>query len=278
VVDTGLGSNPNLKHVLDIGAFIDGHDPHGGADVSGHGTHVTGTIGARPRNRTDFVGIAPGCELVSARVFASDQAEAMNDDIQAAIQALVHDHKVDIINLSLGSYEESDVVADAVLEAFENGVVCVCAAGNTKSSVLYPAGLPKSYAVSALGKLGANPPGSLAAGRRPDQTEKMAKNNLYLAKFSCFGSSINGAAPGVGIISTVPDLLENKKSYASMDGTSMAAPIVSGIAAIKLSRHPTYKDMPRTMIRSQIALQALRESCVDIGLDHKYAGAGTPRV
>jgi subtilisin family serine protease len=73
VVDTGTGPHPHLDHAGTAGAFIDGrHDPSppAGHDVDMHGTHVSGTIGARPPDGSDqLVGVAPGVDLVGARFF-----------------------------------------------------------------------------------------------------------------------------------------------------------------------------------------------------------------
>lgn len=278
VADTGLGNNPNLGHVTDIGSFISGYDPDGGADVSSHGTHVLGLVGARPSAARDFVGVAPGADIYSARIFENEKAQAKNDDIAAAIKALARKHKVDIINLSLAAVKRSSIVADAVKWAFEQGTICVCAAGNLKTTVLYPAALPQAYAVSGVGHLGTTPPGTISATRAPDVPEKYAKDKLYLAKFSCFGEEVDCTAPGVGIISTLPDKLGNQRSYGSRDGTSMATPLVTGIAAAKLSVHPTFSDMARDEVRSQVMIQTLRESCKDIGLASKYGGTGIPQV
>jgi subtilisin len=74
VIDTGVGPNGCLAHVVDVGAFIDGaFDPAGGADVDSHGSHVCGTVGARPNDGSQRSGIAPGCSLFSARVFPPNQ-------------------------------------------------------------------------------------------------------------------------------------------------------------------------------------------------------------
>lgn len=277
VCDTGVGTNGNLAHVTDIGSFVGANNSGTGRDVSNHGTHVLGLIGARPSASKEFFGVAPGVDLYSARVFSDSESEAKSDDIGEAITSLWRDHSVDIINLSLGYTEKSEFVADRIKEAFENGTICICAAGNTKRKVLYPAALKDTVAVSAIGKLGKSPPGSLSSTRLPDETDKFGNKNLYLANFSCTGEQITCCAPGVGIISTVPSD-SSARTYAALDGSSMSAPIVAGIAANQLYKHPSYKTMARNQIRSQVAIQAIRDTCDHIGLVSKFSGSGIPRV
>ena len=76
VVDTGAGPHPCLQHIASVGAFLGGNSlpPGLGADVGEHGSHVSGTIGARPAETGHYAGIAPGCDLLTARVFTGPMA------------------------------------------------------------------------------------------------------------------------------------------------------------------------------------------------------------
>src|SRR5262249_28385815 len=163
VTYTGVGPHRNLTHAMQIGAYINGQrlPPAAATDVDAHGTHVSGTIGARPLNAGDYGGIAPGCELFVARIFPGPETGASNADIANAIDALSRDHKVDLINLSLGATTPSEVVHDALIDAVERGTLCVCAAGNDGAAVNFPAAFPEALAVTALGVAGWAPPGSL---------------------------------------------------------------------------------------------------------------------
>ena len=113
-----------------------------------------------------------------------------------------------IINLSLGGSSSSRTLADAIKYAQSRGVVVVAAAGNNGNSTpVYPAALPGVIAVTA------------------------SNQDDNLAAFSSYGSHVYIGAPGVGVISTY-----NSGGYATMSGTSMATPVVSGLIGLALSK------------------------------------------
>lgn len=276
VIDTGVGPHPFLDHVTSIGAFINGNfDATGGADVDNHGSHVCGIVGARPSDANAFVGIAPGVELFSARVFPEGQG-ANQVDIANAIDELSIERDVDLINMSLGASVGSQVELDAIKDALERGTLCICAAGNSNGPVEFPAAFAETVAVSAIGLLGWGPDGSIPSTRLPLQRERFGSDNLYHANFSCFGSEITCSAPGVGIISTVPISNGLSQPYASLGGTSMASPAACGALAVALSRSSIYQSLPRDLTRSQMALQILRQVSQSIGLAMEYEGRGMP--
>jgi subtilisin len=278
VIDTGVGPHPYLAHVEDLGAFIEGaFIPDGGADVDSHGSHVCGTIGARPTSASDYAGIAPGLQLFSARVFPANGG-ANQLDIVNAIDELSGKREVDLINMSLGAAQGSEIERDAILDALERGTLCVCAAGNSNGTVEFPAAFPETIAISAIGLLGWGPPGSMPSTRLPLEVARFGDGNLFHANFSCFGAPLVAAGPGVGIISTVPARFGLTKPYASMDGTSMASPAVCGILAAILSNSSAYKVLPRNDARSAMALQLLQQTCQSIGLDSRFQGRGMPQV
>jgi subtilisin len=259
-----------------LGAFIDGaFDPDAGADVDSHGSHVCGTIGGRPRDEGHFAGLAPGVDLFAARVFPPD-AGANQGDIANAIDALSRDQEVDLINLSLGAPQGSQIELDAILDAFERGTLCVCAAANSSGPVEFPAAFEPTVAVSALGLLGWGPAGTVPSVRLPTQPDRFGANGLYLANFSCFGPEITCAGPGVGILSTVPARHGIEAPFASMGGTSMASPAVCGTLAAILSLHPVYRSLPRDQTRAEMARSILRQSCRDVDLGSDFQGAGVP--
>ncbi|KLK91743.1 hypothetical protein AA309_18485 [Microvirga vignae] len=278
VADTGLGPHPDLAHAVAVGAFIDGAvlGADQTQDVDSHGTHVVGTIGARPTSLGTYSGIAPGCGLFAARVFPYAEAGASNADIANAIDALSRTHQVDLINLSLGATEPSEIVHDAIIDAAERGTLCLCAAGNDAGPVNYPAAFPEAVAVSALGLAGWGPPGSLSASRLPLDASLFGRENLYAANFTSHGPQVVCGAPGVGIIATVPDRHGTVGLYAVMDGTSMATPATCGALAAVLSRDPGYQAMPRDIGRSRAARGILQASLRDVGLPPSYCGRGIP--
>jgi subtilisin family serine protease len=284
IVDTGFGPNPNLAQVKSAGAFIEGAHltaPTAANDVANHGTHVTGIIGARPQaGSTQFGGIASGADIVVARVFPKGQP-ANQGDIASAIDDLVANHQVDLINLSLGG-SSSDIEQDAVIAAFEQGTLCICAAGNNQGGpVLFPAAYPQAVAISALGLMGTTPPGSASSANVPTQPDKFttgAFQGLYLAAFSNVGPQVAAITGGNGIISTVPATDGVVSPYLAMDGTSMASPVATATLAACLSTDATYRNQPKTTARAAYAMNMLRGHAISLGLNSLYQGAGLARI
>jgi subtilisin family serine protease len=276
VIDTGHGPHPALAHVIDVGAFIDGQHEAApaGRDVASHGSHVCGTIGsnADPQG-TDFIGIAPGADLFCARVFRDADSGANQADIANAIDEMSKVHRVDLINLSLGAPVGSEIEHDAIIDAFERGTVCVCAAANSGGDVEFPARYPECLAISALGRAGEAPEGTLSATRLPLTADRFGDQNLFLANFSCFGPEIAAAAPGVGVIATVPARAGMAAPYAAMDGTSMASPAACGALAVLLSRVPEYQALNRDSTRSLAARQILRDHLRASAWHRSFRGA-----
>ena len=287
VIDTGCGPHRNLAHVNLIGAYTDGSFQAGAgatADVAEHGTHTSGIIGARPSNPGDYAGMAPDCTLYHARVFKGEgpQDGPSNVDLVNAIDALSRDNGCDLINMSLGGGNPTQLEEDAIRDAAERGTLCICSAGNDDAAIEYPGAYPECAAVSAVGLLGWAPAGTFSSGNRPQEPDKLGSGNLFLASFSCFadgpGQTLACCGPGVGIISTVPDQGKRTGLYMEMDGTSMASPAACGALAVILGNDPVYKALPRDRTRSDAALAAITKHAVSINLDAKYEGRGLPRV
>jgi subtilisin len=282
VIDTGCGPHRNLAHVNLVGAFVDGTalPAEQGADVAEHGTHTSGIIGARPNKASDYAGMAPGCDLFHARVF---KGEGENDgptqaDLINAIDSLSRDHQCDLINMSLGGGPPSAAEEDAIRDAAERGTLCICSAGNDDGPIEFPGAYPECQAVSAIGKVGWAPASTFSANNRPHDPTKLGQNNLFLAAFSCFGPTLACAAPGVGIVSTVPDRNGVSGAYMEMDGTSMASPAACGALAVILSQDADYNALPRDVSRSKRAALLLAQHCRPFGLEVKYEGRGLPTV
>ena len=280
VIDTGCGPHRNLAHVTLAGVYIDGHvlPPAGATDIGEHGTHTTGIIGARPTKAADYAGIATGCDLFHARVFKSEEPGdgPTSADLINAIDALSRDHQCDLINMSLGGGPPSRAEEDAIRDAAQRGTLVVCSAGNEAGPIDYPAAYDECQAVSAIGKVGWAPAGTFSADNRPQDPTKMGQGNYFLASFSCFGPHLACAAPGIGIVSTVPDRDDYSGAYMEMDGTSMASPAACAALAVILSKDATYKSMPRDSSRSRQAALLLAQHCKPFGLAQKYEGRGLP--
>jgi serine protease len=265
VVDTGvLLDHPDLKANLLPGYdFVDDDAIPG--DTAGHGTHVAGLIAANGL----ALGAAPRARLLPVKVLSGTSGGSAFTVAQGILWAadllpgLPNPNPAQIINLSLGSSEYSAPMADAVRQAIQKGVLVVAASGNDGSSALsHPAATDGVISVTAL----AGP--------------KTAYQPFYATK----GPGLQVAAYGGdltqdqdhdgkddGILST--DIGEaGKASYSLRMGTSMASPLVSGMAALALSSGTSPNFLAATLTQTATDLGVL-------GYDHKYGyGLITARV
>ncbi len=190
----------------------------------GHGTHVAGIIGATRDNSIGIDGVARGVRLMSVR--AVPNGDERDKDVANAIRYAV-DNGADVINMSFGkSYSpHKDVVDAAVQYADSMGVLMVHAAGNDGANVDSTDNFPSPYYAD-----GGRAQRWIEVGASSwEGGEKLA------ASFSNYGAErVDVFAPGHSIYSTVPD-----DAYERNDGTSMAAPMVSGLAALIMAHYPS---------------------------------------
>jgi len=210
VMDTGLNrDHPDLDADRLFG--YDGEDlvQPWWRDVDGHGTHVSGTIAASDNNQ-GVVGVAPGAEIFTARVFSTN-GQFYSSNIITALQAC-KDSGAQVISMSLGGpfpvwYER---------QAYEDlhdefGIITVAASGNTGGNeLLYPASYDNVISVGSVNWNGDR------------------------SSFSTRNSQVDVAAPGSSILSTYGD-----DSYATISGTSMSCPHVSGVVALMRNANPS---------------------------------------
>lgn len=210
ILDTGIRSNhPDL--IISGGVSFVG-DRASYEDDEGHGTHVAGIIGALD-NEIGIVGIAPEASLYAIKVLNNTGLGNLSD-VVAGIEWAI-DHKLDVINLSLTAEQGSEFLEKALTRAYEAGILIIAASGNSQTTlspntdVLYPA---RYESVIAVGSVGIE---------------------LLKSKFSYFGPSLEFVAPGEKIYSTyhTPD-------YEYGNGTSMAAPYVTGMVALYKQAYP----------------------------------------
>ncbi len=268
VVDTGVGPHPDL--VVEGGTnCVTGEDADDfGDNGEGHGSHVGGIIAARGTPPDGLRGLAPGVALRSYRVFGKGAEGASNFAIAKAIDQAVKDH-CDLINLSLGGGPSDPATQSAVHAAREQGCLVVAATGNDdRGPVSFPAADPLCISVSALGRKGTFPKGSVEEGdvMGPSGTDA----DEFIAAFSNVGPEVNLCGTGVGILSTVPG------GYAPLSGTSMASPAVAGYAARLLSQLPDVLAMPRDQDRSDAIAKALLQAAKDRGFAAEMQGNGLP--
>ncbi len=273
-----------LSHKIKVGVIDTGVGPHqfipvkGGANFvrneneadyfdngEGHGTHVAGIIAGWGEN--GFRGLAPGVSLYSYRVFGAGGGDASNFSIMKAIDRAVSDG-CDLVNLSLGSAEEDNGIAETIEEAYNKGVVCFAATGNEdRSPVCFPASAQFSIAVSATGRKKTWPAGSLQSEmvKAPFGNDKQD----FIASFSNIGTQVDLTAPGVGIVSGFPNNL-----YTVMDGTSMACPAATAIAARLLHTHPEVFNHARNAARSNEIVKLVSAHAVSLGFGPRFQGKG----
>lgn len=225
VVDTGVSQHVALEDaVQEFRNFSSDSDQY---DTVGHGTVCAGIIAARSGQAK---GIAPEAKLMSCKALGHSGVGS-NNAVTDAIRWATSVH-VDIISMSLGSSRPNAQMHAAIQAATQAGIIVVCAAGNDGGGVNYPAAFAETIAVGAVDRDG------------------------NLCEFSSRGKEIAVAAPGQHITST---WLNN--GYATVSGTSMAAPFVAGVLALYVSDE---KKDGRKVDPSR-ALKALSETCRDVG-------------
>ena len=216
VVDTGVqADHPDLAGQVLDGVRITGEDDKGKVDRDNHGTGVAGLIAARGGGPNHALGIAPGAKILPVGVAAGALG---GSDLAKGVRWAV-DHHASIINVSVGASRATDEVTEAVRYALDHDVVVVAAAGNLDSGdagIGSPASIPGVIAVSAVDRRGAFWSGSVR------------------------GPQMGLAAPGTEIVTLANQPPDSANSgYIRVDGgTSAAAPIVAGAAALVRAKYP----------------------------------------
>ena len=230
IVDTGVDlTHPDLQnkvaaHTACIGTGGNAAACQGsGQDSIGHGTHVAGIAAANKDNGIGIAGVAPDAQLVVARVFQGDSAEL--DDVNAGIKWVV-DQGARIVNLSLGEASllggllggSSGSLNEGVEYAWSRGAIPVLASGNSNFFGLGSANYGNVNAI-VVGATG--PDNEMAAYSSPT-------GNAKWAIAAPGGNSARGGDAAKIVSTFFPD------DYARLEGTSMAAPHVSGALALLL--------------------------------------------
>ena len=236
VIDSGCDINhESLKNnIIGVRNFTDEDkkNPNIVIDRVGHGTHVTGIICANGNNMT---GVAPDAKIYVLKAINRTGTGKLSWVINAIKYAI--EKRVDIISMSLGLSENSPKLENIIKEAVNNNIAVVCAAGNEGDGnddsfeYSYPAAYIDVISVGAVDKKGVP------------------------AKFSNTNACIDLVAPGVDIISTYPN---NK--FASLSGTSMATPYVSG--SLALLKNWSKNEFKRDLTQEELYAQLIKHTKV----------------
>ena len=186
-----------------------------------HGTHVSGTIGAEGNNGVGITGVTWAVSIMPLKTLNQEGTGTVADEIAAIEYAIANGAK--IINASFSGVDDSLLEYDAIKSARDAGILLVAAAGNRGTDNDNAPEYPAAYDLDNII--------AVAATDRNDA----------LPSFSNYGAiSVDVAAPGVQILSTIRD-----NEYEEKSGTSMAAPHVSGLAALIWSQDPslTYSEV-----------------------------------
>ncbi len=206
---------------------------YGNADVKGpdalHGSHVAGIIGAKRNNNIGINGVADNVKILTVRLVPD--GDERDKDVANAIRYAT-DNGAKVINMSFGkgyAYDKQ-TVDDAVKYAESKDVLMIHAAGNDSEDNDIEPNFPMKYYTDAKGDTTGVANAWITVG-----ATGLRLDNELVADFSNYGKkTVDVFAPGVHINSTIPD-----SKYKEEQGTSMAAPVVAGLAAMIRSYYPT---------------------------------------
>jgi serine protease AprX len=282
-VDSGVALRPELPGLVASVDFVGTYDPTfaaaGSVDPHGHGTHVAGILVGNGTDSADnqLTGIAPEASLVSIRVL-NDAGQGTSSGMLAGLQWVL-DHKdqygIRVLNLSLGHpvYEppSSDPLVQAVESLWDAGIVVVCSAGNDgrqgHGTISSPCNSRKVITVGALNDRKtldlSDDAVATYSSRGPTRFELAAKPDLLAPGNKIWstrspGSTLDVQLPGNQIAGN-PDR-PSDRDYFELSGTSMAAPMVSGAAALLLEQDPSLT--PAT-VKARLILSARKAAVGD---------------
>jgi subtilisin family serine protease len=250
----GISEDGDSAHVDDLVGWNFVNNTNNPFDDNGHGTHTAGTIGAMGNNATGVVGVNWNVQIMPVKFLDSS---GNGTDANAALAVrYAADHGARVSSNSYGGGSGGSDLEDAITYAASKGDVFVAAAGNSAKNTDINPNYPSAYpndniiAVAAL-----NSDGTLAG-------------------FSNYGpKTVDLAAPGVNIISTWPG-----GKYATLSGTSMATPHVTGTVGLLLATHPgwTYQQLIQQVLNTTTADPSLAGKMVTGGYLNAAAALGAP--
>jgi thermitase len=241
VLDTGVDTHhPDLIHRIVDGYDVVHRQTGNPEDDHGHGTQMAGIIAGEGQNGIGISGVNWNGRVMPVKVLDASGAGSAADVAEGLIYAA--EHGAWVINMSFGSYSYSELLNDAIQYAHQRNVVLVAGAGNDNTDVpAYPAAYENVLAVTATGP----------------EDQKWPQAN--------FGNHVALAAPGIGILTT-----GNDGGYLYGTGTSHAAAMVSGVAALLRAKDAGYSN-----VQIEKLLQA---SADDLGVKGRDSTFGSGRA
>ena len=236
IIDTGCDlDHKDLQANILLGRNFtsdDNNDINKYEDYNGHGTHVSGTV-AGVKNNIGVIGVAPDAQLIILKAlnrYGEGTLQGIIDAINYAIEL-----KVDIISMSLGTSIDVPELHDAIIDAVNNNILVVCAAGNegdenaSTDEYSYPGAYNEVISVGAV------------------DLERSA------SRFTNSNKEVDLVAPGVNIVSTYID-----GAYATLSGTSMATPHVAGALALLIEW--STKEFGRRLTEAELYGQLIKNT------------------
>lgn len=251
ILDTGIDlDHPDLA--ANIKGGVNTINPRKSADDdNGHGSHVGGTVAAI-NNTIGVVGVGNTVNLYAVKVLDRNGSGFLSDVIEGLDWAITNGMQV--VNMSFGTDSDVQSFHDAVVKVNQAGIVQVAAAGNDGGAVDFPGAYPEVICVAAV--------------------QKNADGSLSVASFTSRGPEVDLSAPGVDILSAYKG-----GGYATLSGTSMAAPHVSGTVALVLtSSVGTYDTNSNGKWDPSEVQKKLQDTAEDIRLDTSLFGSGLVRA
>jgi len=256
VLDTGCATDhPYMKGSILSGMNLTGDyggDPRNFTDNNSHGTHIAGIISARKNPLNGMYGIAPDARLIIYKVLEGDGGGDVGPIVRAINSAIAYrgekGERVSVISMSFGTPKDYAILRYAIKRAAQSGILLVTAAGNegdndnTTSEISYPGYYPHVIQVGAMDKDKKIPP------------------------FSNANRNVDLVAPGVSVLS-----LGLNKDYTVMTGTSMAAPHISGAAAVIIEM---YRKRYGTSPSPSRIYSILCSSTENLGYPQRLQGRG----
>jgi subtilisin family serine protease len=270
VIDTGVGHDlqdlaPNMwtneaelngrdgvdddgnGFVDDIYGYDFANDDGDPQDDHGHGSHCSGTIGAKGDDGQGIVGVAWDVRIMGIKFLTGSGSGTLANAIRSIDYAT--QMEVDIMSNSWGGGGFSENLKQSIERAHDAGILFTAAAGNNRADNDRSPNYPASYDIDNIISVAA------------------IDNRGRLASFSAYGrETVDVGAPGVNVVSTTPG------GYKSWSGTSMATPHVSGVAALVLSNEPgmSMSDLRDRLINRAEPTTAMRSKVASGGIINAY--------